>query len=109
MTKYEELVVLREVTKLDVISSLKVMKECLKAEERQNIMASLDPTHVYSVDYSSANELEYNLRMAALRKMLLEPWKKYISIENDGAGLEIFMERYLNEHYEKITNNSKSM
>ena len=112
MTKYEQLLVLRHVTKLDVLSALKIARECRKAEEVRYLMESVDPSHSYSVDYTSANELEYSIRMAILRKMLIVPWKKYISVENDGAGLDLFIERYLNEHYEhyeQINDKSKSM
>lgn len=99
MNKAEKLRVLRDVTRLDLKSFLKVIIECKKAERLRDICEINDPTHFYSVDYTQANELEYKLRMNILRENLRKPFEHYIQIENDGALLEDFVEKYLEEHY----------
>ena len=108
MTEYERLIILRETTKLDLVSVIKVFNACKKAQYERDVMALNDPTHVYSVDYREANELEYKLRMDALRRSLLPAYQKYISIENDGAVLDDFVEDYIAKHYD-ILNKGKTI
>ena len=98
MTKYERLLILRKITKLDLVSSIKIYNLCKKAQSERDTLASYDSTHNYSVDYSEVNEIEYVLRMKALREQLRKPYEKYISIENDGAILEDFVEDYIARH-----------
>ncbi len=98
MDKEERLKILRKVTKLDFRSFVTVYHECKKAERLRNQQYLSDSTHCYSTDYSIANELEYELRMDILRRKLSEPFIRYISVENDGATLEFFVEKYLEEH-----------
>ena len=98
MTKYERLLILRQITKLDLFSSIRIYNLCKKAESEREALALCDSTHNYSVDYSEVNEIEYVLRMNALREKLRDPYEKYISIENDGAILEDFVEDYIARH-----------
>ena len=98
MTKDERLKILREVTKLDFISSIRLFNLCKKAQNEREILAVNDPTHVYSVDYRLVDEFEYELRMQILRNNLRASYQKYISIENDGAVLEDFVEDYIARH-----------
>jgi hypothetical protein len=98
MTEYERLLILRQITKLDLVSTIKIYNLCKKAQSERDALALCDSTHNYSVDYSAANELEYIFRMKALREKLRSAYERYISIENDGALLEDFVEDYINRH-----------
>ena len=95
MYSNERLALLREISPLNPIDSIRVYKECKKAEKVREIMAANDSSHVYSVDYSFANMLEYQLRMKALTHKLTPAWKEYLALENDGYGLDEFVEDYI--------------
>lgn len=101
MNKDEKLKLLREVTKLDFISSYRIYRENKKAEYLRDMIAKGDPTHVYSVDYTKSNDLEYDIRMKMLMQQLYGAWKQYIIVENDGTALCDFAEWYLYNYKEK--------
>lgn len=95
MNKYEKLEILREETSLDLLSVFRIHRECKRAEHLRDLMAMNDHTHFYSVDYSSANELELNIRYNKLKSELVSVWKQYIRVERDGIVLDEFVDGYL--------------
>ncbi len=102
--KYEMLLLLRKITKLNIVDFVRVRRECSKAEEVVHMLIKHDPTHTYSVDYTKAIDLEIRLRTNTLKYNLYDEWKKYISVEKDGFTLEQYALRFLNDYAE---NNSK--
>lgn len=90
MTKEERLAILREVTELDTISSIRLYR-IYKNTEYLGMMNGI-------INYKNAEEMEYEMRMKALREKLRKPYEKYISIENDGAILDDFVEKYIERH-----------
>lgn len=83
----DQLLALREITKLNPIAYAKVLKARNDAEQLRNLYIQYEPNDIIGVDYSTANELEYSLRMQALERSVEKDWIKYIEKENDGFGL----------------------
>ena len=101
----EELEVLREITKLNPISYMKVLKARKEAEIFRNLYVKYEPNDKIGVDYSTADALEHSLRKQALAHDLEKSWREYIRVENDGYGLmdcvDDTLRHYLNEKKEK--------
>lgn len=85
---------LRENTKLGPIASLKVQKARKDAYEYRDLYMKYEPNDLIEVDFSTADELEYQLRFKAWEKSLERNWKQY----GDGLGLSEFAEIVLQQH-----------
>ena len=104
--KYEVLEGLREITKLNPIAEFKILRARRQADKFIDIYRKLNPGDEMSVDYSVANDLEYELRMEALSRSLEKGWAQYIALENDGLGLEDYVSDYLVNY---MNNRNKTM
>ena len=91
----EELEFLRNNTTLNPIDSAKVIIARRRADKIRDDYIKFNPTNIIEVDYSIADELEYQLRKNAWMKSCEKSWKEYIRIENDGYGLIEFAEDQL--------------
>ena len=100
---FERLEQLRELTELGPIAKFKIMRARKQAEDYRKLYIKENPDDVIGVDYSTANELEYELRMNSLRKSLEKQWAEYVTYENDGMGLD----QYVNDYLVEQLNNSK--
>lgn len=103
----EELEALRELTKLNPIAYAKVLKARKEAEILRDLYMKSEPNDVIGVDYSTADELEYSLRMRALERASEKSWRKYIEVEHDGYGLNQYANDVLTNHI-KSKRQSKS-
>ena len=106
MKKYERLEILREITKLDLLSAYKLHRACRKAENLRDLMARKDPSHTFSVDYTPVNELELELRMQKLQSDLKPVFNKYEHYERDKLALCEFAEGHI-ERYKEIRDREK--
>ena len=94
----EELEALRELTKLNPIAYAKVMKARKEAELYRDLYVKYHPNAPIEVDYSTADELEFSLRMNALERIAEKGWKKYIEVEKDGYGLNQYTNDLITQH-----------
>ena len=83
---YETLEMLRQYVGLGPIDSVKLRKARSLAEKQGYLKESTGD--IVAVDYSNADLLEYKLRLNALMRRAESSWKKYLSVEDDGIGLE---------------------
>ncbi len=90
--KYETLALLRENTLLDPISYLKVLKERKRAINHQNIINEKEHCNI-PIDFSKANQLEYDLRFNAWKKKIGDYWLEY----HNNIDLDEFATYYLND------------
>ena len=93
--KAEVLEKLRELTNLGPIAKLKLQRARRSAEKFRDLYIKENPSDQIGVDYSTANDLEYELRMNSLRNSMAKSWKEYLDYENDGLGLEEYVSDYL--------------
>ncbi len=94
----ELLETLRELTKLNPISQIKLKKAYLimkKKAIKNNKENSYGQTEI---DYSIINDIEIQLRMVALAKELTPLWKKYVSVGEYRSGLSDYIKDYLNTY-----------
>ncbi len=102
MNNNDRLKILREETKMDFISIIRVYKECKKAEYLRNMCELNDSKHTYSADYTNADELEYDIRMKILKEKLMIDWQRTLNTSNVMT-LDEFVENFL---YKKYINNT---
>ena len=103
----ERLEALRDMTTLNPIASIKVLKARKDAEKMSDLYNKYEPNDHIGTDYSTANNLEYSLRMEALERKLENSWQAYLAIEKDGFGLIDFAEETLNQHINKNRGKTK--
>ena len=106
--KHEYLEFLRENTLLTPVSKLKVMNARRQAEKFRELYVTLNPSDNIGVDYSIADELEYQYRLISLQKRLEKGWKKYALVENDGLGLLEFTESYIEQKVQEVKTEHKT-
>ena len=92
---YEVLKSLREITRLGPIAEFKILRARKSAEKYRELYMKDNPSDEISVDYSTVNDLEYQLRIDSLKRKLEKTWLSYLSYENDGIGLDEFVSDYL--------------
>ncbi len=95
---YEVVEGLREITKLDPIASLKVLRARKAADNFVDLYRKYEPHDEIGADYTDANNLEYELRVKALSRKLEKSWIEYLRTENDGLGLEDYVSDYLTNY-----------
>ena len=95
---YKILEALREITTLGPIAKLKLERARKSAERYTDLYRKLNPSDEIGVDYSEANDFEFQLRKEALERKLEREWSKYLEVENDGIGLEEYAMGYLEEY-----------
>ena len=105
----EYLEFLRENTLLTPVCKLKVMNARKQAEKFRDLYVTLNPSDKIGVDYSTADELEYQYRLNNLQKKLEKGWKKYALVENDGLGLLEFTESYVEQKVQDKIKNQNHM
>lgn len=88
----EELDFLRKNTRLNPIAATKVLIARKQAEKYRDVYIRYNPTDIIEVDYSVADELEYELRKSVWMKLCEKAWKEYSKMENDDYGLIDFAE-----------------
>ena len=103
--KYEEkrkfitnLKALREMTRLDPIAYVKVLRARREAENLRDVYARYEPSDKVAVDYSDANDLEYMLRKRSLERSVQSDWLDYLRVEHDGYGLSEFADDCIRTH-----------
>ena len=75
---YETLKLLRKKTILNPIAYIKVLKARQLADVYQRVINQVEHCDI-GVDYSKANELEYNLRFKSWMNCIMPTWYKYAS------------------------------
>ena len=105
---YERLEALREITKLNPVAYAKVVKARHDADKFRDLYMKYEPNDQIGVDYTIANELEYELRFRALENGVEKQWKQYLGVEDDGYGLEDWAEDVLSEHMKNNEQNRGS-
>ena len=100
----EKLRALREFIKLNPVDFMRVRRARKQAEAFRELYIRENPGDIIGVDYSIADDLEYQLRLAGLERDMEKSWRAYLSMEHDGYGLrdfaEDFLKQYINEHKE---------
>ena len=99
----EELEMLSELTKLGPLAEFKVLKARKSAEKFAEIYTKLNPSDEIGVDYSTANDLEYQLRLESLKRGLERSWASYVAYEKDKAySLDEYTEDFIKGYKEKL-------
>lgn len=103
-TQADKLNALRQFVKLNPLDFMRVRRARKQAEAFRELYIRENPSDIIGVDYSVADDLEYQLRLAGLERDMEKSWRAYLSMENDGYGLrdfaEDFLKQYINEHKE---------
>ena len=93
------LMALREFVKLNPLDYVRVKRARKQAEAFRELYIRENPSDIIGVDYSVADDLEYQLRLAALERSLEKEWRAYLAVEHDGYGLRDYtmdaLEQYL--------------
>ena len=83
----ERLEALRELVKLNPVDYIRVKKARMQAEAFRDLYIRENPSDIIGVDYSIADDLEYQLRLAAYERICEPGWRAYLNMEHDGYGL----------------------
>lgn len=89
----EELKLLRENTKLGIISNFKLYKRKKAIDRFYKLYRG--NSFENSLDYEYLYDLEYEIRVKKWINSCRSAWEKYTSIEHDGIGLDEFSKRAL--------------
>ena len=103
MNKYydeqkDKLETLREIEKLNPINFLRVAKARMEAEKLRELYIKENPSDIIETDFSVAEDLEYELLFNQLRRRVTKDWKDYIKLEQDGFGLDEYIEEVINSY-----------
>ncbi len=102
----EELEFLRENTKLDVISKIKLYKLRRNIEKFINLCRTSNLNYNLHIDYSELELLEYNLRVKIWIKSCREDWLLFVQAGN-GCNLRAYAREKLDEEMGIVPNKAK--
>ncbi len=102
----DELNYLRDNTKLDLISSVKLLIIKRNAEKYPILFRTVDPNSDLEIDYSEAEGLEYELRVNAWIKSCKDEWLQSLRT-GVGSNLRAFARQKLDENLGIVQKNVK--
>ena len=98
---YDELAYLRKATMLGPIAMVKIAKARKEAELLRKYFAEVEHENI-GLDYSTANELEYNYRRQALQRRIFKDWQQY----GDGLDFEEYTDMVIANNAAQSKNKS---
>jgi hypothetical protein len=98
VSQRDKLMALRNMVKLNPIDFLKVKRACVQAEKFRDLYIKENPSDIIGVDYSIAEDLEYQLRLSTLERSMEREWRSYLDVEHDGLGLREYALGYLDQY-----------